>query len=158
MTKFFKNLYRLLSIGSPLFIILNYIRNFLPNYKTKKKSKKIENIIYEKFQSINYNEKWFCNNLYYLSTNFKNSKNVKNMLEIGSYEGRSAIFFLKNFSNSNISCVDTWSGSDEHNSVNFQLIEKNFDFNTSFYQSNKLLRKYKMTSNVFLKKMINILI
>ena len=97
MTKFFKNLYRLLSIGSPLFIILNYIRNFLPNYKTKKKSKKIENIIYEKFQSVDYNEKWFCNNLYYLSTNFKNLRNIKNILEIGSYEGRSAIFFFKKF-------------------------------------------------------------
>ena len=152
MTKFFKNLYRLILIGSPFFIIFNYIRNFLPNYKTKKKSKKIENAIYQNFKSINYNEKWFCNNLNYLTVNFNTVKNVKKILEIGSYEGRSAIFFLKNFSNSNISCVDTWSGSDEHNSINFQLIEKNFDFNTSFYQSNNLLRKYKMTSNDFFKK------
>ena len=152
MTKFFKNLYRLFLIGSPLFIILNYIRNFLPNYKTKKKSKKIENMIYEKFQSVNRNEKWFCNNLYYLSTNFKNSKNVKNILEIGSYEGRSAIFFLKNFSDSNITCVDTWAGSDEHCSANFELIQKNFDLNTSFYQSNNILMKRIMTSNEFFKK------
>ena len=152
MTKFLKNLYRLFIIGSPLFIILNYIRNFLPNYKTKKKSKEIENLIYDKFKSINYNEKWFCNNLNYLSINFKNSKNVKNILEIGSYEGRSAIFFIKNFSGSNVTCVDTWTGSDEHNSINFELIEKNFDFNTSFYQSNNILMKYKMTSNEFFKK------
>ena len=152
MTKFFKNLYRLYLIGSPLFIILNYIKNFLPNYKTKKKSKKIENAIYHKFKSINYNEKWFCNNLYYLSVNFKNENNVKNILEIGSYEGRSAIFFLKNFSGSNITCVDTWCGSDEHKSINFELIEKNFDLNTSFYQSNKTLFKHKMTSNEFFKK------
>ena len=80
-------------IGTPLFIVSNYIRNFLPNYKTKKKSKKIENILYGTFQSVNYNEKWFCNNLNYLSVNFKNIKNVKNVLEIGSYEERSAIFF-----------------------------------------------------------------
>ena len=139
-------------IGTPLFIIFNYIRNFLPNYKTKKKSKKIEKIVYDQFQSINYKEKWFCNNLNFLSANFKRIKNVKNMLEIGSYEGRSAIFFLKNFSNSNISCVDTWSGSHEHRSFNFKLIEKNFDSNTSFYQSNNILRKYKMTSNEFFKK------
>ena len=152
MTKFLKNLYRLILIGTPLFIICNYIRNFLPNYKTKKKSKKIENTIYDQFQSQNYNEKWFCNNLNFLSTNLKNLKNVNNMLEIGCYEGRSAIFFLKNFSNSNLTCVDTWSGSDELSSVNFELIEKNFDLNTSFYQSNNLLRKYKMTSNDFFKK------
>ena len=152
MTKFFKNLYRLILIGTPLFIISNYIRNFLPNYKTKKKSKKIEYDIYENFKSINYNEKWFCNNLNYLTVNFKTVKNVKKILEIGSYEGRSAIFFLKNFSNSNISCVDTWSGSDEHNNVNFDLVEKNFDLNTSFYQSNDILIKHKMTSNEFFKK------
>ena len=152
MTKFFKNLYRLILIGSPLFIILNYIKNFLPNYKTKKKSKKIENVIYDKFKSINYNEKWFCNNLNYLSVNFKDINNVKNILEIGSYEGRSAIFFLKNFYGSKITCVDTWCGSDEHKSVNFELIEENFDLNTSFYQSNKTLFKHKMTSNEFFKK------
>ena len=152
MTKFLKNLYRLILIGSPFFIILNYIRNFLPNYKTKKKSKKIENIIYKKFQSLDYNEKWFCNNLNYLSMNFKNTKNVKDILEIGSYEGRSAIFFLKNFSDSKITCVDTWVGSDEHSNLTFKLIEKNFDFNTSFYQSNNILMKHKMTSNEFFKK------
>ena len=33
MTKFFKNLYRLILIGTPLFIIFNYIKNFLDNYK-----------------------------------------------------------------------------------------------------------------------------
>ena len=97
MTKFFKNLYRLIIIGTPLFIIFNYIRNFLPNYKTKRKSKKIENTIYEKFKSLNFNEKWFCNNLNFLSNYFKDIKNVKNILEIGSYEGRSAIFFFKKF-------------------------------------------------------------
>ena len=74
------------------------------------------------------------------------------MLEIGSYEGRSAIFFLKNFSGSNITCVDTWSGSDEHSSINFELIEKNFDLNTLFYQVNNLLVKHKTTSNEFFKK------
>ena len=152
MTKFFKNLYRLILIGSPLFIIFNYIRNFLPNYKTKKKSKKIENMIYKKFQSINYKEKWFCNNLNYLSVNFRNIENVRDILEIGSYEGRSAIFFLKKFSDSNITCIDTWAGSDEHTNINFELIEKNFDLNTSFYQSNNILFKHKMTSNDFFKK------
>ena len=39
MTKFFKNLYRLILIGTPLFIILNYIRNFLQTIKLKKSKK-----------------------------------------------------------------------------------------------------------------------
>ena len=54
-------------IGTPLFIIFNYIKNFLPNYKTKRKSLKIEKKIYENFNSYNENEKWFCNNLNFLN-------------------------------------------------------------------------------------------
>ena len=149
MTKFFKNLYRLLLVGTPSFIIINYIKNFLPNYKSRKKSKKIENEIYDKFQSINHNEKWFCNNLNYLTNNFNKVNNIKNILEIGSYEGRSALFFLKNFTNATITCVDTWSGSNEHKNFNFKLIEKNFNHNTSSYQLNNLLIKKKMKSDLF---------
>ena len=93
MTKFFKNLYRLLLIRTPFFLLLNYITNFLPNYKSKRKSSKIENQIYSDFKSFNLQEKWFCNNLYYLNNYFKNSNDVSDILEIGSYEGRSAIFF-----------------------------------------------------------------
>ena len=151
MTKFFKNLYRLLLVGTPFFIILNYTRNFIPNYKTKRKSKKIENNIYDKFKSLNPNEKWFCNNLNFLTNNFKETKNIKDILEVGSYEGRSSIFFLKNFMNSNIICVDTWEGSDEHDEFNFKQIEKNFDYNTSNFQMNNFLIKKKMTSNEFFK-------
>ena len=97
MTKFFKNLYRLFLINTPLFIIFNYIRNFLPNYKTKNKSLKIEKEIYINFISLDSNKKWFCNNLNFLNNNFNNITNINNILEIGSYEGRSAIFFLKIF-------------------------------------------------------------
>ena len=57
MIKFFKNLYRLLLIGTSSFIIINYIKNFFPNYKSRKKSKRIKNKIYDKFKSINHNEK-----------------------------------------------------------------------------------------------------
>lgn len=36
------------------------------------------------------------------------------ILEIGSFEGRSALFFMTYFSSATIDCVDTWLGSDEH--------------------------------------------
>lgn len=93
MSKFFKNLYRLISLKTPFFIIINFISNFLPNYKTKNKSKKLESFFYKNFKSYNVKEKWFCNNLYFLKNNLEKLPNVKNILEIGSYEGRSAIFF-----------------------------------------------------------------
>ena len=149
MTKFFKNLYRLILIKTSFFIILNYIKNFLPNYKTKRKSLKIEKKIYENFNSYNENEKWFCNNLNFLNNFFSTKNNINKILEVGSYEGRSAIFFLKTFPNANIICVDTWSGSDEHNQYNFTVVEKNFDINTNYYQNNNCLKKIKDTSNNF---------
>ena len=152
MTKFFKNLYRLIIIGTPLFVIFNYIKNFLPNYKTKKRSNILEKNIYNNFISYNENEKWFCNNLYYLNSYFNKIDNIEKILEIGSYEGRSAIFFLKTFPLSKIFCIDTWRGSDEHSDYNFNIIEQNFDKNTYVYQNNKRLKKVKDTSNNFFKK------
>ena len=74
---------------------------------------------------------------------------IKNVLEIGSYEGRSAIFFADIFRESKISCVDTWSGSDEHQNINFKSIENNFDQNIENLKNNQLLTKYKMTSDNF---------
>ena len=149
MTKFFKNLYRLIFIGTPFFMILNYIKNFLPNYKSKKKSLMIEKKIYSDFKSFDQRKKWFCNNLYYLNNNLKDLNNINNILEIGSYEGRSAIYFLQIFPNAKITCVDTWSGSDEHLNENFDIIESYFDMNTINYQNEKRLIKIKDNSDNF---------
>jgi hypothetical protein len=38
-------------------------------------------------------------------------------LEIGSWEGRSAIFFLSFFRNCRLTCIDTFQGSVEHTRV-----------------------------------------
>src|SRR5262245_3910490 len=35
-------------------------------------------------------------------------------LEIGSWEGRSAVFFLRYFPNARLTCIDTFAGSPEH--------------------------------------------
>jgi len=56
---------------------------------------------------------------------------------------------LKTFKNSKITCVDTWSGSDEHLKQNFDIIEANFDINTKSYQDDNRLKKIKNTSNDF---------
>ena len=152
MTKFFKNLFRLILIKTPFFIIISYIKNFFPNYKSKRKSLMIEQKIYNNFVSLNDKEKWFCNNLNFLTNNFRHVSGIKDILEIGSYEGRSAIFFLKTFLNSKITCVDTWSGSDEHLNFDFIKIEKNFDSNTSEFHSDGRLIKIKNTSNYFFLK------
>ena len=45
---------------------------------------------------------------------------VTDILEIGSFEGMSALFLLKNFENSKIDCVETFKGSDEHGDISFK--------------------------------------
>ena len=152
MTKFFKNLYRLIQINTKFFIILKFICNFLPNYKTKRKSKVIGNEIYNGFKSYNEKEKWFCNNLFFLNNQLKKIKNIRNILEIGSYEGRSCIYFGKKFIDAKITCVDTWSGSDEHLNIKFKEIENNFDKNIVNHLGNNRVEKQKLSSDFFFEK------
>lgn len=71
----------------------------------------------------------------------------KKILEIGSFEGNSSSFILETFQNSTLVCVDTWSGSDEHQSLRMTGVEENFDFNTAPYVDR--LTKFKGTSFQF---------
>lgn len=59
---------------------------------------------------------------------------VQRILEIGSWEGRSALFFLDYFPNSSITCVDTWLGSPEMKDwPDIEQIEVTFDRNMLEY-------------------------
>jgi len=146
MVKFLINLLYLFQIKTPIKIVINFIKNFFLNYKTKRKSKKIETNLYQNFQS-KYNHRWFCTHLNFLTFNLKKNQNIKRILEIGSYEGLSAIFYLNLFKDSSIECVDTWSGGEQQPGEDFSFIEKNFDKNLNLYK-NKVL-KHKMLSDNF---------
>jgi predicted O-methyltransferase YrrM len=99
---------------------------------------------------------WFVNNIpiwLYIFKKFNFSKKKLNILEIGSYEGLSSIFFLKNLKKSRITCVDIWSSPRDEKYYEkfnkFNVIEKNFDFNTKVFR--KRLKKIKNYSNYFFK-------
>ena len=51
------------------------------------------------------------------------------ILEIGSWEGRSAIFFLNFFARATITCIDTFSGGTDHVAAQATRIEERFDRN-----------------------------
>ena len=60
------------------------------------------------------------------------------VLEIGSWEGRSALFFLNYLPRAELVCVDTFAGSQEHQDaadaeVFLPQVEKTFDANTSAF-------------------------
>ena len=61
-------------------------------------------------------------------------KEVLRILEIGSWEGRSAVFFLNFFRRSTITCIDTFAGGEEHHTnkdwaAELPNIENRFDQN-----------------------------
>ncbi len=71
-----------------------------------------------------------------------------NMLEIGSWEGRSAVFLMHYFPVAEITCVDTWKGSDEHvGDESLMSVEERFDSNVA--QFGGRVRKFKGTSLQF---------
>jgi len=93
---------------------------------------------------------WFSSGISLFNKFMQNERGaIKNILEIGSYEGRSAIFFLNYFNNSKITCVDTWMGSHEHVRT-MKEIEKNFDNNLKTYE-NKLIKHKTTSDNFFLE-------
>ena len=73
-------------------------------------------------------------------------KNFK-YLEIGSFEGGSAIFVASKFRESKIYCVDNWiKTEDGYSSLNFNYIEYNFDHNIQNYKN---IHKIKKSSDNF---------
>lgn len=80
------------------------------------------------------------------------------MIEIGSFEGRSTVWFLENIlihPRASMTCIDTFAGSPEHQNIkiNLQQLEKIFDYNikTSGYSSKVF--KIKGVSQEVLRKL-----
>lgn len=80
---------------------------------------------------------WFSPNIENLNSIFRGYANnaPPRILEIGSLEGRSSVWFLENIPGSHITCVDTWEGGKDHDKdnpeIHFGRIKANFDYNVS---------------------------
>src|SRR5262245_62040936 len=62
--------------------------------------------------------------------------NTVRVLEIGSWEGRSALFFLNFLPRARLVCIDTFAGGQEHQAADdaadfLPQLEKTFDANTA---------------------------
>jgi predicted O-methyltransferase YrrM len=79
------------------------------------------------------------------------------ILEIGSWEGRSAIFFLQYLKNCRMTCIDTFCGSPEHRLVPrwseaLPHVEERFDSNLAEFDGR--VEKIKSTSREALARLI----
>tara|TARA_B100001057_G_scaffold498338_1_gene605023 strand:- start:67 stop:792 length:726 start_codon:yes stop_codon:yes gene_type:complete len=97
-----------------------------------------------------YSEDWFSYNIKYLSRiiyKFKIIDKKISILEIGSYEGLSTVFFLSILKNSKIYCVDPFIDFEENKDKDFNKVLKNFKHNTQKFESR--IRLSKSTSDDF---------
>jgi predicted O-methyltransferase YrrM len=148
--QFIYQTYLLIKTNSKIIIVLSFIKNFIISFDSNKDF--IKKIYNEK--NFSYDD-WFTIKIstliYYLNQYKFNSK--MNALEIGSFEGRSSIFFVNYFNDINLTCVDTWEKSVNESdikmqeSIDFRLVEKNFDNNIKSHSS--VIKKYKSTSKNF---------
>jgi SAM-dependent methyltransferase len=108
------------------------------------------------FGEFKFNTSWFSGTAYHwnqLFLEFDLYKKSINILEIGSFEGQSTLFFLKKFKNSKISCVDPWINYDQNTQYKFENIENQFDKNISTYKDRVI--KFKMFSDQFFDQKLN---
>jgi len=141
-------------------LLLFKIKNFFIIFKSrilKKKLKRGHKKIFEDhIKTKKFSQKWFLNNYeifhHYLpkdlNTNFS-------YLEIGSYEGLSALNILFNYRNSKVTTVDLWAESNinsESLNANFNVIEKNFDENLKGYKFDKIKNDSIIALRELLKK------
>ena len=76
---------------------------------------------------------------------------VRNVLEIGSWEGVSANYILRNFPDAKVTCVDTWEGSDEHTEgYDMDEVERRFDRNVARFGDR--VEKIKKASVAFFRE------
>lgn len=103
---------------------------------------------------------WFSSTINEWQETLKEYKAKPNLsfLEIGSFEGRSAIWLLENIltdPTSLLTCIDTWQGSPEHqdSGLDFQKVEQNFDHNIKVSGRAGQVVKIKGYSAAELKKL-----
>ena len=130
-----------------LFIILLFLFQKILNLFIKKKIKLHKKFFLNLISNQKISSEFFSVNAYnffkYLSFLPKNFR----YLEIGSFEGGSAIFVASKFEEAEIYCVDNWiKTEDGYSNLNFEDIELNFDFNTQMYKN---IYKIKKSSNDF---------
>jgi predicted O-methyltransferase YrrM len=147
---FLKNLWYVIRSGAPFEIVWGFILT-----RTRRTSIDELKPAMDAFRVIaqqgTFSQDWFSWNIpfweYHIRTE-KNCENFRQILEIGSFEGMSSCYILQAFPHARLTCVDTWSGSDEHGGIDrMRKTEANFDSNTSRY-SGRLI-KHRGTSRSF---------
>ena len=149
MTSIFSKLLFLYKSESTLIVIyvflISKVKNIFIKSKIKNEKRKHKIILSKKIISDDY----FSSSAFHFYNLLKKLPENFRYLEIGSYEGNSALYVSTNFPNSNVTCVDLWKDVEEYKGKDFNIIEKNFDLNLKGLSN---IRKIKSTSDDFFIK------
>ena len=144
---------------APAWLILSHFKlNYLHRLSSTRRRFNKEKDLFRSFaKTLQLDNDWFTGNIPTWLMAFRkqlyNKKTELNCMEIGSWQGQSAVFVLNYFENANLTCVDTWMGADEHKFEDasslevLSRIEKDFDANVLEYKER--ITKYKGTSYQF---------
>ena len=136
-------------------MLIEHIRSALDEDAVRLRHSDIQERYREITMDSNFTTDWFTGNIPFwieafqkLDKSSAESESALRILEIGSFEGRSTIFFASTFECAVIDCVDTWQGSDEHGSAHYlsDLYDR-FVENTKGYKPR--IAAYQMTSADF---------
>ena len=119
------------------YLLLRYF--IYKKFNRKKVKKRMLGKEYKEFieKNLKIKEDWFTHNINNLDLVFEKNQlydKILSVLELGSYEGNSSVFFLKYFKKLKLTCVDTFEGSIEQDNKDFGKVFENFQFNTQNYQ------------------------
>lgn len=150
----FKKIIFLYKSNSSILIILLFLSQKISNLFVKRKIKYEKKIFLTLISKLKISSEFFSVNAYNFYKYLSLQPTYFNYLEIGSFEGGSAIYVSHKFKNSKIYCVDNWvKTEDGYSNLNFNNIEQNFDFNISNYKN---INKIKKSSDDFFKKNITL--
>jgi predicted O-methyltransferase YrrM len=142
----------LVGAGVPISIALAYLWDAL--YRRKRTSKDLRRDFETQIAGMEFTTRWFLGKIDMWEQVFSETglagKDRLRGLEVGSWEGMSALYLLRRFPSLELTCIDTWSGGDEHATRygnKLSELEQRFDRNTREFSQR--LNKFRGTSASF---------
>jgi predicted O-methyltransferase YrrM len=143
----FKKIMFLFKSNANIKLILLFLLQKITNIFLKKKIKYEKKYFLNLLSNLKVSTEFFSVNAYNFFNHLSSLKDDFKYLEIGSFEGGSAIYISNRFQSSQIFCVDNWvKTEDGYGNLDFSHVEKNFDFNISNCTN---IKKIKETSDNF---------
>ena len=135
-------------------LILLFLFQKIINIFLKKKIKHEKKYFLNLISNLKISTEFFSVNAYNFLHHLSSLKEDFKYLEIGSFEGGSAIYISNRFQNSKIFCIDNWVKTDDgYGNLDFNNVEKNFDYN--ILKSTNIKKIKKTSDNFFLNNSHN---